>query len=66
MAHALLRRITVDRNEDSLELQIEPKAALGQLFRLLQGTGATGVAPACGVTVRLRSTMLWSSAGTGR
>jgi hypothetical protein len=45
MAHALLRRITVDRNEDSLELQIEPRAALGQRFRLLQGTEATWVVP---------------------
>jgi hypothetical protein len=44
----VLRRVTVDRNEDSLELQIEPKAELGRLFRLTRHTGATGVEHASG------------------
>jgi hypothetical protein len=53
LAQALLRRVTVDRNGNSLELHIEPKAELRKLFRLVRGTGATGVASACGTTVRL-------------
>jgi hypothetical protein len=56
MCHALLRRVAVSENEDSLELQIKPKAELRQRFHLMRHAGATGVASSPCITVCLHPT----------